>query len=93
MKVSFILMGCLLAVGTAQAHDGLKGPQAKNHKRWECEELPGSLYVMTGAHLKGPEAKNTLPLERTTGELKEIAKVSKEALKGPKAKNQKVFRN
>lgn len=87
-----LFLVCLMAFGL-QAQNDWKGPKAKNRKLWKDPKASTKLYVKTGKSLKGPQAKNARPLERKEGDMVEVFFTKREILKGPAAKNKKLWRN
>lgn len=93
LKILVVLAVMGLGMNVATAQTEWKGPKAKNRKLWKDPLPMTTIYTKTGNVLKGAEAKNTRPLDRKDGELVAVAFTQRDLLKGPAAKNKKLWRN
>lgn len=94
-KIALCIMVLGLGAGVANAQTDWKGPKAKNRKLWKDPKPATTLYLKTGTStsLKGPEAKQVRPFDRRKGAVVAVEYTEREILKGPEAKNKKLWRN
>lgn len=92
-RIALIAMfGLLIVFGANAQKNNLKGPAYKNRKLWKSTVATTQVFTMSGETLKGPEAKNSRPLERKSGEKVLVALGGNtESLMGPEYKNRKPW--